>query len=215
MHNHRSSPSRSFASIDAIPPGIVSSLFFGVRTACADPSSESPFAFDSSPRSSFVPPVCVSTSAFKLRDLFRPVVLRFVFFFGVVASHSVSSSSSVFGLRLFLFGVRLGVIALSRVALPCSQSAHAPLSKVLYFTHPSPIGVHHISCLKRLLHLILALFIETGKALQLLRVTIAMECSCDIFGLRTAPELVSGRIHTIHGMLCTYQCLYFQEQWPS
>src|SRR6266480_4889898 len=186
MDNHRSSPSRSFASIPAIPSGIVSSLFLGVRTACVDPSSESPFAFDSSPWSSFVAPACVPRRARCWICFDR--MFRFVFFFGVVASHSVSSSSSIFDLRLFLFGVRLGVIASSSVALLCSQSAHAPFSKVVYFTHPSPIGVHHISCLKRLFHLILTLFIETGKALQLLRVTIAMECSCNIFGLRTAPE---------------------------
>jgi len=125
------------------------------------------------------------------------VVLRFVFFFGVVTSHSVSSSSSsTFDLRLFLLGVRLGRMAFSRVASLWLQSAHAQFQHCI-FTYPSPISVRHISCLERLFHPILALLIKAGKALQLLHITIAMKCSCNIFGLRTAPELVSGRIHTI------------------
>lgn len=65
---------------------------------------------------------------------------------------------------------------------------------IAFFTYPSPIGIYHIACLERLLHLIFTLFIKTRKALQLLHVTIAMECSSNIFGLRTSPEPVSWEL---------------------
>src|SRR5579871_4042285 len=66
----------------------------------------------------------------------------FVFFFGVIVSHSESSSSTL-DLRLFPFGVRLGCMASSRVALLCSQSAHVPFQYCI-ITYPSPIGFYHI-----------------------------------------------------------------------